>query len=143
MTATGTDAVDQEFAQFRGQLSQFWLRQPAQISRNVDGLEEGVLAGWWFCHLPQFIPSRPGLVMAAAHVVESPQGRVPRGGRLRPAADLRSAQRVARQRISRHTRPALGVLSLRISEILSSWTPLFPMQSIKTRYCRTFRVPSR
>src|SRR6266853_216346 len=63
MAASSADAVDQEFAQFRGQLRQFWLRQPAQISRNVDGLEEGVLAWWCFCHLPQFIPSRPGLVM--------------------------------------------------------------------------------
>src|ERR1700736_1615603 len=63
MAASRTDTVDQEFTQFRGQLSQFGLRQPAQISRNVDGLEEGILAWWCFCHLPQFIPSRPGLVM--------------------------------------------------------------------------------
>src|SRR5260221_13513647 len=75
MATSSTDAVDQEFAQFRGQLPQFWLRQPAQISRSVDGLEERVLAWWCFCHPPQFIPSRPGLVMAALHVVESPQGR--------------------------------------------------------------------
>ena len=54
MTPAGADAVDQEIAQFRGQLYQLGGRQAAQIRRRINGFEQGIGFGR-HDHLRQFI----------------------------------------------------------------------------------------
>ena len=51
MAATGTDAVDEELSQLVGQGLELAERQPAQVRRNIDGIEQRILLG--IDHQPQ------------------------------------------------------------------------------------------